>query len=310
MKPSQPIIINGQRIGKLRASWLLLKEAWRYLQADKELLAIPLISAILGIILLGAIITGFLLSSGLEAIVPKEGQGLTLLQTGFVFGIYIVCAFSAAIGQAGISNTVFTRAHGGNATLGNSLKVAFAHWPSLFLWSVITSTVGVVLNSIAERSKLLGKIVVALLGSAWSVLTYFVVPAMVIDKKSAFASIGTSTSVFKRTWGETLVSNITLGAAFLIIHVAALCLFIGVVVLSIVLDVPIVTLPAFVLYFIWLFLAVLTSSALDGILRTLLYIYASESTYPPNFNSELLSQMLVRATPVPTAVPTVSPSVQ
>ena len=309
MDKSVPVMIRGQRVGKLRASWLLFKETWRYLQTDREMLVLPLLAALMSLVLVGFLVFVFVLSGGREVLSRLASEDFSVLGWLFVFGCYVIVAFTMATSQAGISHAVYTRAHSGDSTLGQSLKIAFSHWPSLLLWSMITSTVGVFLQMIVEKSRLLGRLFSLLLGSAWSVLTYFVVPAMVIDKKTAFESISKSTQVFKATWGETIVSNVTLGAVFLIAHVLMLVSMIGLVIACAVSN--LIT-PMFVIFAVnvaLLLLAILIQSTMEGILKTLLYIYASESAYPANFNQELLEQMLVRQNPpmtastIPTQVP-------
>jgi hypothetical protein len=164
----------------------------------------------------------------------------------------------------------------------------------------------VVLHAIAERSKILGQIVMALLGAAWGLVTYFVVPAMVIDKQSAFGAIPRSASVFKQTWGQTLVSNFTLGAVFLVAHLLVLLSFVGLCVLAIAAGSTVLLIALCVLGVVWLILASIVHSTLNAVLRTLLYIYATENIVPANFNPELLSSMLSRTGAVPqtTATPT------
>jgi hypothetical protein len=297
MTNKTPVIVGGRQVGKFKASWLLFKETWRFLMADKELLLLPVISITLNLLLLSIIVAAFAFSSGLDSLLPVEGEPFSYAQWGFIFCCYVVGAFSLALGQAGISHTVFARAHGGDATLSESLKIALSHAQTLFLWSIITSTVGLVIQFVSERSSFLGKLVTSLLGAAWSVLTYFVVPAMVIDKKDAFASISTSGQVFKKTWGETFISNISLTLVFLGIHIFSFMAFLGFLITS-----SSFTESAFAIfitvgiYLLWVLALVLISSTMNGILKTLLYIYASEQSRPVNFNRELLGQILVRST--------------
>jgi hypothetical protein len=165
-----------------------------------------------------------------------------------------------------------------------------------------------VLQAIAERSKVFGLIVSAILGTAWSILTYFVVTAMVIDKKSAFGSIPRSASVFKATWGETLVSNFSLGAVFFLAHFLVLLSFIGLTVVTLSAN----SIPLFILLCIlvgvWMVVASIVHSTLNAVLRTLLYVYATENVVPVNFNSELLSAMLQKRVPSFTQPSTIPPS--
>jgi Family of unknown function (DUF6159) len=289
-----PVVIGGKRIGKLRASFLLFKESWRFLVADKELLLIPLITSILNLCLLGFVIgVAVLLTQDAEnpVFTGDTLHGLDYVLLGIV---YAVAAFTLALSQAAITHTVYTRMHNGNATLGGSLKVAFSHAGTLFVWSLITATVGVLLRIIADRFEFMGRIVSVLMGAAWAIATFFVIPAIVIGKKGAVESIPFSITTFKRTWGETLISNITLGLFFFVAYLVALVIFIGLIVLGTQLDNLVIIIFAIILAFAWIIVASLAQAALQGIIKTVLYVYATDTSAPLNFNRELLEAMLVR----------------
>ena len=304
---AQKIELDGRPVGRLKAGWILFKESWRYLQSDTEIVAIPLIAAILNILFFGVLMAAFfyLVLSGTLSI-STEGEPATIAEYFFYFCFYVIGAFTLAISQAGVAHTVYTRAHGGDATLLDSLKVAFVHSGSLFLWALITSTVGLILRIIAERSKIIGRIVVSLVGVAWAVVTYFVVPGIVLGKKSAPAAIGHSAQVFKRTWGETVVTNVSLGVVFLLIYLLVIICFIGLGIFLAATQSGTIITVLIVFFVITLICISLVQSALEGIIKTLLYIYATEGTYPPNFNPELLEKMLARKdgqNPVPLPTP-------
>lgn len=289
-----PIMIGGQKIGRLRASFLLFKESWRFLRADKELLLVPILSLFFSLILFGLWTT---IISVLGGPVTDFMQDEVAMQTSeyiYLFGIYVTAAFSLALAQAITVHIVYVRAHGGNASLGDGIARAFANLGSLFIWSIITSTVGMILRTISERSALIGKLATSLLGAAWAILTFFVIPIMVLDKKNAFAAIPTSTQLFKKTWGETLVANVTLGLIFMVAHLVVLASFIGLLIYAGSTLNSILLIMSIVGVAVWLILATVIHSALEGILKTLLYIYAAENVVPSNFNKELLESMLVR----------------
>jgi len=295
MTKREPLLINGQPVGRIKAGWILFKETWRYFRADSEMIWIPLITGFVNFVLFGILAVGFyffLASTGYT--LPEDADAISLPEYVFIFLCYVIGAYSLALSEAAIANTVYTRVHGGNATLGDSLRSAFSHSASLLLWSLITSTVGMLLRMLAERSKVLGRIIVMLLGVAWSALTYFVVPAMVIDKKSAFGSLGKSKDVFKTTWGETIVSNFSIGVVFLGVHISMLIVAVGLMIFMAMYEFWIPMIVLGVLYVFAVVAVSLLQSAMNGILKTLLYIYAAEGTMPPNFNQELLGKMLTR----------------
>lgn len=292
MASKEPIILAGQPVGRFKAGWLLFKETWRFTMLDKEMLWIPVIAAIVNFfffgILISALVFYYLTSGGSD--IPENSP----MWYGFMFYLYAAGAFTLAFSQAAITNSVYTRAHGGDATLGQSLKRAYTHWFSLFIWAVITSTVGLILRLVAERSQLLGKVVASALGMGWSVLTYFVVPAMVIDNHSAFESIGKSGQVFKKTWGETIVSNISYGLVFILINLLVICSLFGLTVFFFVAEVPVLGVLAIIAIFVWVIAASLVASVMEGVIKTILYIYADEGKIPENFNHELVEKMLAR----------------
>jgi Family of unknown function (DUF6159) len=296
-----PIMIGGQKIGRLRASFLLFKEAWRFLRADKELLLVPIFSTVFSLLLIGLLtVLLVMLSPTYDKFATLE-EGMGYSEYLFMFAVYIVTAFSLAIGQAIIVHIVYVRAHGGNATLGSGIARAFSNWLPLLLWAILTSTVGMALRFISERSALMGRIVASLLGAAWAILTFFVVSIIVLQQKSPFSAVSASATLFKKTWGETLVSNVALGAVFVLAHFVVLTSFVGLLIYGASTQNAVLLIGSIVGVFVWLLVATLVNSALQGILQTLLYIYAAEDVVPSNFNRELLESMLVRNASVPQA---------
>ncbi len=313
----EPVIIAGRQVGRIRGSILLFKESFRFLRADKEMMLLPFIMGLLNIALFCALCFVAVIAA-FGGSVFEEGVTRVLDERWFVyafsFGAYIISSFTFALSQAGITHVVYTRLHNGDATLGEGVSVAWSHAGSLFVWALITSTVGMALRLILERSRLAGSIIVMFLGVAWSVLTYFVVPAIVIDKKSAFSAIPHSGTVFRTMWGETLVSNISLGLIFFLAHLIAIASAIGLTCLvlasAVAGEIVLLTLVGiWGLFVLWLFVASLVQATLEGILKTLLYVYAAEHSVPSNFNRELLEQMLKRNGTVSQASPVSAPPV-
>ncbi len=287
----EAIIIHGKRVGRLRASWLLFKESWRFLSTDPELLWVPVITFFINLFLLGFLIGAFLIGTlgNLEAWLE---EGMNSVKYLLVFGIYVICTFSVAIAQAAISYIVFTRAEGGDATLKQGMKVAFAHSQALLIWAVIAGTVSLLIRYFIEKSPLFGKILISMLGFAWSVLTYFVVPAIVLGKKEPVVAIKHSGKLFTETWGETVVSNVTLGLVFVVAHVIAFTTFFGLVVLGMAFNSALFIIGAICLIFIWVVASTIVSQVLEAVLKTLLYVYATKEPVK-NFDVELLEKMLV-----------------
>ena len=84
--------------------------------------------------------------------------------------------------------------------------------PQIFGWALLTATVGTILRQIEDRCQRLGKFVVGLIGMAWAVVTFMVVPILAAEKLGPFAAVKRSASLLRKTWGETLVGQVSLGA--------------------------------------------------------------------------------------------------
>jgi len=59
-----------------------------------------------------------------------------------------------------------------------------------------------ILHAIEERSSWLGKIVSAMLGIAWAMATYLIVPVLIFEDDSVFGSIQRSSALLRETWAS------------------------------------------------------------------------------------------------------------
>jgi hypothetical protein len=106
---------------------------------------------------------------------------------------------------------VIERMEGRPASIGFGLSAAMSRLPQILGWAALAATVGVILKAIEDRVPAVGKLVVRLLGYAWAVVTYFVVPVVALEKLGPIDAVKRSTEVIKRTWGESLTGAVGLG---------------------------------------------------------------------------------------------------
>jgi hypothetical protein len=154
------------------------------------------------------------------------------------------------------------------------------------MWAVVAATVGMLLRALQDRAGFIGKIVVGIIGAAWSLATFFVVPVLVLEEEPIGSSFGRSFELFKKMWGESFVGGVTIGAA-------ALCAWVTLVAVVGLLAWAGLGLATFAVGAAGaIFLAVLFS-ALQGVFVASLYEYATRGTTPNGFDSALLSQAFV-----------------
>ncbi|HVT05605.1 MAG TPA: DUF6159 family protein [Thermoanaerobaculia bacterium] len=264
-----------------RRSYQIFRESLSVLRQDKEILIFPLLSGILTVLALGGlifggVITGFFarFSSSGDHYVQGNILGYTTLFVWYFVSWFIILFFNVAVVQC-----AKIRLDGGDPTAGDGFRAAAQHLSQIVVWALISASVGVILRMIAERSKLIGRIITGFLGGVWAIATYFIVPVMIFEKRGVKDSITQSTELVRKTWGESLVAAGGVGLFITLLAIPGVLLPIGGMMINI--AASIVGFGFMILY--WLALAVV-SSALTSIYRTSLYLYATEGRTPPGFS--------------------------
>jgi hypothetical protein len=271
----------GERPGRIRGAWLLAKQSWRVLMLDKELLVFPLLSGIACLLVLASFVGGVFATGNFDS---EKAQGDAVLW-GMSFLYYFVNFFVIVYFNSALVACAMIRFQGGNPTVADGLRAAKARLPQILAWALLAASVGVVLRAIQERVPLAGRIIIALVGAAWTIATYFIVPVLVVEKLGPFDAFKRSATLMKQTWGETLVSHAGIGAATgLISFLGVLLIGIASVALAVAASSIGVAIAGAVLIVAFLVLAALVSSALSTIVLSALYLYAAEKKVPQAFD--------------------------
>jgi hypothetical protein len=277
----------------MRASWDVLKQ-------DKELLLFPLLSGICCMLVLVSFAGPILAmtdwqaasegvtASTAEALTASDGK-ISMEEAMHILGLFLFywCNYFVIIFfNAGLIACAQIRMEGGDPTVGDGLRAAWSRLPAIAGWAVLAATVGMVLRMIEERSNLVGQIVVGLVGMAWSLTSFLVVPILVIENEGPVSALQRSAGMLKKTWGEQVIGNFSFGFIFLLLAVpGVLFLVLGIAAHST--TVIIVS----VAYFIAISLA---QSALQGIFQAALYLYMRDGEAPEGFEAGALQASIGR----------------
>jgi hypothetical protein len=267
--------------GKIARSWELIKQSFRVLAADKRMVLFPVLSAIAVVV----VSASFLLPVVATGMFNHHGQPITNAEYGvlllFYFANYFVIVFfnSALVYSASICLS------GGHATLRDGLSGAWSRIGQILAWAAVAATVGMILRILEERLGRAGRIVTWLLGTAWTLMTYFIVPVLVFEDMGIVDSIKHSAGVLKKTWGEEVISGFSFGLIWLALMVPGVVLAIAAMLVH-----PLLGITLGVLYI--LILAVI-SAAVKTIFTVALYRYASQGTVPSGFTPELVQHAFV-----------------
>jgi hypothetical protein len=273
---------------------MIVRESWELLKKDKEIMWFPVLSSIASIIafvVLGAMFFFASLGGEITDLDRLAEEGTTPIGYAVLLIFYVTMFFITNFFTAGIFIIAHGRFTGRDLTFSDGLNGAMENSGKIFVWSLISATVGIVLGMISDRSKLLGKLVAVLLGAPWAIMTYFSLPAIVIGKKSIGESFKESASVIRKTWGETIVVNFGVGLFFALLTFFGIAFIIGVAFLIPSFSVLFGMLALFIVYVIGLSII---SSTLGAIFKLALYEYATTGRIPQGFSPALI-QHAVRA---------------
>ena len=106
------------------------------------------------------------------------------------------------------------RLNGEAVSLSRGLKFACTRWQAILLWALFAGVIGLIIKAIEQRLDIVGKIIVRLIGVAWSIAAVFVIPVIVRDTETnnPLVMLKKSAGTVKQMWGEGLIGYIGIGA--------------------------------------------------------------------------------------------------
>jgi len=270
---------------KIKNSWNLMKASAAVLQADKELMIFPILSSI-GVLIVTATFAFPMMAAGFfDNMVAENSQYVTYL---VLFLFYVVQYTVIIFANAALIGAAMIRLKGGDPTVGDGFRIAFQHIGSILGDALLSATVGMVLRMISERSGNLGRIVISLVGLAWNLATYLAVPVLVIEGVGPVEAIKRSTGLLKKTWGEQIAGNFSIGLIFVLATVLVILLGIPFFILAASLEsLPLMIAFGLIFVLVLVFLG-LINSTLTGIYVAAVYRYAAEGQASGFFNEDMI----------------------
>jgi hypothetical protein len=266
-------------MGRIARTLELAKASWKVLKADKELVLLPVISMVATIVVAASFLAPILMTGDGAEISDPGTVGYVLM-----FVAYVVLAFITIFFNAALVHAANERLNGGDPTVGSGLRGALSRVHRILPWALVSATVSIILRAIEERAGALGRIVSGLAGVAWSLVTFLVIPVLVVEDLRVGEAVKRSGALFKRTWGENVAAQVGFGLLGFIAILPA--------VLLIALGVAAGQTGAFVavaVAVLWILAVVMILAALSGIYQTALYRYAAGLDAPGGFGGHDLA---------------------
>ncbi len=263
---------------RIKRSWELLKSSWQVLKQDKELILFPIISGVIMFFITLTFLIPTLVGNVLDNLVVN---GIPIFGYIVLFLFYLVQYTVVYFNSTALVGAAMIRLRGGNPTVKDGFAIARSRIMPILGWSLVSATVGLILNMLSNNSKNKGRsgrsFIASLLGAAWNVLTFLVVPVLAVEGLGPIDAIKRSWDLLKRSWGEQISGKLSIGLIFFLIGLGGSLLLVGGGIgLSILFDSILPVILFGVVLFFFIIILSLLNSTLSSIFSAAVYAYAAE----------------------------------
>ena len=191
--------------GRIARGFRLGRVSWEVLESDRRLLALPLLAA------LGAVAA--VAATATLAATLRSGPEVVRVVAPVWLAAYLI-SFAAIFCNVALVHVIARRWHGASAGVASGVTAASRRLPAIAGWCVLTTTVGLTLR-LFERATLGISQIAA--GVAWSVASFFVVPALVVERGGPIRALRRSVMIARTNWADGLGGATPIGLATLMV---------------------------------------------------------------------------------------------
>lgn len=219
--------MQDDMLDRFLRSCQLLKASWDVLRSDRELIVLPVFS-VLATVTAMLILVILMQTAGVDL---REFQHQSVLLAGqqdptvyvWIFIAYLVTYFIAFFFNTALVGAALERLKGGEPSVDSALALASHRIGPIFGYALVSATVGVLMAIFVERiGGILGRLLGIGFSLAWTVATFLVVPILAAEGVGPIKAIEESSTLLRKTWGESLIGNVGISLAMSAISFAIL----------------------------------------------------------------------------------------
>ncbi len=194
-------------------------QAWGVIRQNPYMLAFPVVAGVLGII-------AFLLIGGAGV----AAMGWSTVSTGevsdgsavvgvifFAIAAYVATLITQIL-MGGLVKCADEELQGRDSSFGAGLAAALGRLPALLGWALIETVVGWLISLVQGNGSsnnvfvtILRVVLASLMAVAWTVITFFVLPLIILRGKGPLQAIKESVKLIRATWGMQVAGGIRIG---------------------------------------------------------------------------------------------------
>lgn len=281
-------------LARFSRGWAITKVSWSVLKQHPKLMLLPLASSIALFGLLGLIGIGAYEGhkSGFITRILQDDSVIPLGLYAILFAIYFAFSFVIVFFNAAMVFCALQAFNGEEPSIRKGLATAAGRLPQILAWSLLASTIGLLLSALQEFLKeklsIFGSLLGALLEASWALLTYFVVPVLVVDGVGPVEAVKRSGAILKKTWGESLAGEGGMSAiSFLLLFPVFLLVIVAMITFKA--TMPVVAWMIAAAAVPYAVAVILVFTALGTIFRTGTYVYATTGKAPEAIGDDLVA---------------------
>ena len=212
--------------------WEMSKLSMSVVKKDPELMVYMILAGVMSL----ACLIGMSMPQFLEMGWAVNADGsFTGTYLGFTFVGYMLLSIVVVFWNCAIIANANIRLTGGDPKFADGVNAALKRLPIIIVWGIIAGTVGLLLKfleGVARSSDhpaaaALATVIHIIGGLAWWVMTFFMIPHLILENKSIGDALKASKATFFDTWGENIVSGLGIGAIAFLFGIPIVLLTIG-----------------------------------------------------------------------------------
>ena len=202
--------------------WKMSKLSMSVVRKDPELLVYMILAGVMSLVcLVGMSMPQFM---DMEWAVNDDAS-FTPAYLGFTFVGYMLLSIVVVFWNCAIIANANIRLTGGDPKFADGVNAALKRLPIIIAWGIIAGTVGLLLKALEGAARdadngalrVLAVAIQLIGGIAWFVMTFFMIPHLILEGQSVGDALKSSKTTFFSTWGENISSGLGIGLiAFLI----------------------------------------------------------------------------------------------